>query len=169
MDIVEYQNLMIMNLFYNNQDFPGNNIVIWRPQAEGGKWRWIAKDTDFGLGLYNPYYYMSYKTLDWLHNPDFDKERAWANTYEATRLFRRLEEIDEFKQMLIDRFAVYMGDFMNYEGTNKYLTEMTDAISAEYPIHRKLINQWWPNYDEELNNARNFGSEEHTSELQSPQ
>lgn len=156
MDIVEYQNLMIMNLFYNNQDFPGNNIVTWRPQGEGGKWRWIAKDTDFGLGLYNPYHYMSYKTLDWLHNPNFDNDRNWGNTYEATRLFRRLEEIDEFKQMFIDRCAVYMGDFMNYEGTNKYLTEMTDAISTEYPIHRKLINQWWPNYDEELNNARNF-------------
>lgn len=156
MDVVEYQNLMIMNLFYNNQDFPGNNIVIWRPRTEGGKWRWIAKDTDFGIGLYNTNYYKSYKTLDWLHNPNFDPDRAWANSYEATRLFRRLEEIDEFKQMFIDRCAVYMGDFMNYEGTNKYLTEMGDAISTEYPIHRKLVNQWWPNYSEELSGARDF-------------
>ena len=50
-DWKEFINLMIMNLFYNNQDFPGNNIVMWRPRAEGGKWRFVAKDTDFGLGL----------------------------------------------------------------------------------------------------------------------
>lgn len=157
MDIVEYQNLMAMNLFYNNQDFPGNNIVMWKPQAEGGRWRWIVKDTDFGMGLYNPNYYQSYKTLEWLHNPDYDKDRNWgANSYEATRLFRRLEEIDEFKQMFIDRCAVYMGDFMNYDGTNKYLTEMSDAISTEYPVHRAKVNPWWPNYDNELKDARNF-------------
>lgn len=157
MDIVEYQNLMIMNLFYNNQDFPGNNIVMWRPKAEGSRWRWIVKDTDFGIGLYNSSFYKSYKTLDWLHDPNYDKDRAWgANKYEATRLFRRLEEIDEFKQTFIDRCAVYMGDFMNYNGTNKYLTEMADAISTEYPIHRKQINPWWPNYDNELKDARTF-------------
>lgn len=154
MDIVEYQNLMIMNLFYNNQDFPGNNIVIWRPQAEGGKWRWIAKDTDFGLGLYGSP--ANYKTLDWLHNPDFDKDHAWANKYEHTRLFRRLEEIDEFKQMFIDRCAVYIGDFMNYEGTNKYLTEMADAISTELEIHRKQMTAWYANFNNELTGARNF-------------
>lgn len=157
MDIVEYQNLMAMNLFYNNQDFPGNNIVMWKPQAEGGRWRWIVKDTDFGMGLYNSNFYKTYKTLDWLHDPNYDKDRNWgANSYEATRLFRRLEEIDEFKQMFIDRCAVYMGDFMNYNGTNKYLTEMSNAISTEYPIHRARINQWWPNYDNELKDARSF-------------
>ena len=52
MDCIEFINLMAMNMYYNNQDFPGNNIVAWRPIADGGKWRWIAKDTDFGLGLY---------------------------------------------------------------------------------------------------------------------
>lgn len=76
MDCGEFANLMIMNLFYDNKDFPGNNIVNWRPRSEGGRWRWIAKDTDFGLGLYDAPY--NYKTFNWLYDNDFDPDRAWA-------------------------------------------------------------------------------------------
>ena len=157
MDIDEYLNLMIMNLYYNNQDFPGNNIVAWRPRTEGGRWRWIAKDTDFGLGLYGSP--ATYKTLEWLYNPSYDAGRAWANTYEATRLFRRLMEDEDFKRLFIGRCAIYMGDFLNEKGTRQVWNPMYDLIKTEYPNHRKLINQWWPNYSEELSSARRWLSE----------
>ncbi len=154
MDCGEFANLMIMNLYYNNQDFPGNNIVMWRPKTEGGRWRWIAKDTDFGLGLYGSS--ASYNSIEWLHNPNYDANRNWANQYEHTRLFRRLMEDPNFFNMFIDRCAVYMGDFLNEKGTREVWDPMYDMIKFEYPNHRKLFNQWWPNYDEELNNARNW-------------
>ena len=154
MDCGEFANLMIMNLYYNNQDFPGNNIVMWRPKTDGGRWRWIAKDTDFGLGLYGSS--ASYNTIEWLHNPNYDADRAWANSYEHTRLFRRLMEDQDFFNMFIDRCAVYMGDFLNEKGTREIWDSMYDMIKFEYPNHRKLINQWWPNYEEELTNARNW-------------
>ena len=154
MDWEEFINLMAMNLYYNNQDFPGNNIVMWRPKAEGGKWRWIAKDTDFGLGLYGSP--ADYKTLEWLYNPNYDAGRNWANKYEHTRLFRRLMEDADFNREFIDRCCIYMGDFMNEKGTREIWDPMYEAIKTEYPYHRRLINQWWPNYNDELNAARNW-------------
>ena len=154
MDVDEYLNLMIMNLYYNNQDFPGNNIVLWRPRTEGGVWRWIAKDTDFGLGLYGSA--ANYQTLEWLYNPNYDWNRNWANTYEATRLFRRLMEDKDIKNLFINRCCIYMGDFMNEKGTRKVWDPMYDLIKTEYPNHRKLVNQWWPNYGEELTQARKW-------------
>jgi len=154
MDLVEYINLMIMNLYFNNQDFPGNNIVLWRPRTEDGKWRFIAKDTDFGLGLYN--HPSDYNTIAWLYNPSYDADRAWANTSDATRLFRRLMEDPDFSREFIDRAAIYMGDFLNFEGVWHIWSPMHDAIKAEYPSHRKLINQWWPNYDNELSAAMSW-------------
>ena len=154
MDWQEYINLMIENLYYNNQDFPGNNNVIWRPRAEGGKWRWITKDTDFGLGLYGSS--PDYNTINWLYNPNYDAGRAWANTYEATRLFRRLMEDTDFNREFIDRTAIYMGDFLNEKETRAVWDPMYDMIKTEYPYHRELINKWWPNYSEELTNARNW-------------
>lgn len=56
MDTEEFANLMLMNLFFDNKDFPGNNIVMWRPKNEQGRWRWIAKDTDSGLSRYQAPY-----------------------------------------------------------------------------------------------------------------
>lgn len=151
MDWQEYLNLMLENLYFNNQDFPGNNNVIWRPQADGGKWRWITKDTDFGLGLYDSS--PDYNTIQWLYNNNYDPNRNWGNTSAATRLFRRLMEDGDFKREFLDRAAIYMGDFLNEKGTREVWDAMYDLIKTEYPYHRELINRWWPNYDEELNKA----------------
>ena len=154
MDTMEFLNLMLVNLFYNNRDFPGNNIVMWRPRTEDGRWRWIMKDTDFGLGLYNTQ--PDYNTIAWVNNHDYDSETSWANNWDHTRLFRRLMEDKDFKREFVDRAAIYMGDFLNERGTRKMWDPMYEMIRYEYPNHRKLFNQWWPNYDEELKGARNF-------------
>lgn len=154
MDCYEYINLMAMNLYYNNQDFPGNNFVMWRPRTTDGKWRFVAKDTDFGLGLYGST--ANYKTIEWIFNPNYDSNRTWANSYEQTLLFRRLMEDNDFKREFIDRTAIYMGDFLNSAGTREIWDPMYEKIRTEYPYHRALVNQWWPNYGEELANARNW-------------
>ncbi len=153
-DWEEFINLMLMNLYYNNQDFPGNNIVMWRPRTEDGRWRFIAKDTDFGLGLYNSP--ADYNTIEWLYNPNYDANRNWANQYDHTRLFRRMMDDADFNREFIDRAAIYMGDFMNEKGTRKVWDPMYEIIKEEYPHHRNLVNKWWPKYDEELNTARNW-------------
>lgn len=160
MDCEEFINLMVMNLYFNNQDFPGNNIVMWRPRTEEGRWRWIAKDTDFGLGLYDSS--ADYKTIEWLYTPNFDMNRNWANGSKHTRLFRRLMEDADFYREFIDRCCIYMGDFLNEEGVRKIWDPMYELIKTEYPNHRKLINQWWPNYNEELSSARNWLSQRTT-------
>ena len=49
-----------------------------------------------------------------------------------------------------------MGDFMNEKGTRAVWDPMYDMIKYEYPNHRVLINQWWPNYNEELSRAKNW-------------
>lgn len=154
MDVEEFITLMATNLYYCNLDFPGNNIVMWRPRTDDGKWRWIMKDTDFGLGLYGRD--VKYNTIEWLYNNNYDSNSAWANTADATRLFRRLMDDPDFNREFIDHCAIYMGDFMNERGTREQWDPMYEIIKTEYPIHRKLFNQWWPNYNDELNKARKW-------------
>lgn len=149
MDTGEFCNYMIMNLFFDNKDFPGNNMVMWRPQAPDGRWRWIAKDTDFGLGLYGGRY--KYPTLNWITTPGYDNNlNSWANQADHTRLFRRLLDIQEFKDMFIDRAAVYLGDFLRPEIINARIDRRYDELKGEYRHHRDQINPWWPNYSEEV-------------------
>jgi hypothetical protein len=66
-----------------------------------------------------------------------------------------MEDAD-FKREFIDRAAIYMGDFLNSKGTREIWDPMYELIKTEYPNHRKLINQWWPNYNNELNSARQW-------------
>jgi hypothetical protein len=156
MDCQEFINLMAMNVYYNNIDFPGNNIVLWRPRTDDGRWRFIAKDVDYTMHLYNQDNY-DYKYFDWLYWKEYDPNHNWgANDYEATRLFRRLMEDADFNREFIDHMAVYMGDFLNYEGTWKVWEPMYNQIKTEYPYHRKLFNEWWPNYNDEMDKVKTW-------------
>lgn len=166
-DWKEYINLMAMNLYFNNQDFPGNNIVMWRPRTEDGKWRWISKDTDFGLGLYGKE--VEFNTIKWLYdfNHTYDRDRKWANTKEATMLFRNLMEDPDFNREFIDRSLVYMGDFLNEKGVRAIWDPMYELVKGELLIHRDELNppnpwSWWgggnneKNIENEVNNVRNW-------------
>ena len=156
MDLDEYINLMVMNLYYNNFDFPGNNFMMWRPREEGGRWRFVAKDVDYVMGLYGQGT-SSYQIFKWLYNPNYDSSHNWeANSYDNTLLFRRLMENEDFLRVFTDRCAIYMGDFLNLDGTWEVWEPMYKYIRTEYPTHRKLFNQWWPNYDSEIANAKNW-------------
>ena len=157
MDCSEFANLMLMNLYYNNYDMPGNNWMMWRPHTDDGRWRFVAKDVDFGLGLYgNP---ATFQIIDWMYNPNFDPSHNWANTEEATRLFRYLMEDPDFFKLFIDRASVYMGDFLNNKGTRAVWDPMYELFISEFTFHRMLnrVNEWWPRkYDEDLLDARNW-------------
>ena len=161
MDCYEFINLMAMNLYYGNLDFPGNNLVTWRPTADDGKWRWIAKDTDFGLGLYGRS--SNYNTIEWINNPNYDSGNAWANTSEATMLFRNLMADSDFRREFIDRCAIYMGDFLNERGTREIWDPMVDLVKPELIQHRNLYSwSWWGSEQDiqnEINNARNWLSQ----------
>ena len=156
MDLDEYINLMIMNLYYNNFDFPGNNFMMWRPREEGGRWRFVAKDVDYVIGLYGQGN-SNYQIFKWLYDSNYDYSHNWgANSSDHTRLFRRLMENEDFLRTFTDRCAIYMGDFLNLDGTWEVWEPMYKYIRTEYPNHRKLINQWWPNYDSEISSAKNW-------------
>ena len=153
MDCYEFINLMAMNLYYGNLDFPGNNLVVWRPTADDGRWRWIAKDTDFGLGLYGRS--ADYNTIAWINDPNYDSGNAWANTAEATMLFRNLMADPDFKREFIDRCAIYMGDFLNESGTREIWDPMADLVKPELIKHRELYSWSWWGYENEINNEIN--------------
>lgn len=48
MDIDEYMNYQILEQFVGNTDWVTHNTKVWR-KHDGGRFRWIVYDTDFGL------------------------------------------------------------------------------------------------------------------------
>ena len=159
MDVSEYLNIMVMNLFYGNIDFPGNNIVFWRPNDDAKvdlpkRWRFIVKDTDFGLNLYGnrkP----DYNTIDLLYNPSKYPGDNWAFTEPATRLVKNMLEDPDILNMFIDKCCVYMGDFMNAKGTGATIDAIKDEALDEFVAHRAKYPTWGGNSRDEINNKFN--------------
>ena len=163
-DVTEFINHTIMELFYANQDYPGNNVVFWRPLDESTGyrpvWRMLGKDTDFGFGLYGRT--PAYDMFEFMYNHDYDPENNWANWPEHTAYFRYAMQDADYREEFINRALVYVGDFLRYDRVLTLLDRAVDAIQPEYTIyHRPLYNQWWPNYTEEYRIALNWLRQRH--------
>ena len=150
-DVSEYLNVMILNLFYCNIDFPGNNLVFWRPNNKAKvdlpkRFRVIVKDTDFGLGLYNmSETSSSSNTIDMIYNPSAHGN-SWAFSEPATLLFRNMMRDDNIKDLFIDKSCVFMGDFMNGEETGAVIDDIMGEALDEFVAHRVLYPSanWYP-------------------------
>ena len=150
MDVNEYINIMAMNLYYGNIDFPGNNIIVWTPTENGGRWRWVAKDTDFGLGLYGwTETSSSFNTIDMIYHPN-NYNNSWAFSEPATRLFRNLMADPDFNREFIDHCAIYMGDFMNARGTHKIWDPMESLAKSE------IIKMFGNSINNEINSVNTW-------------
>lgn len=148
MDCEEYANIMMANIYFDNADFAGGNTVLWRPRSEGGRWRWLAKDMDYTLGYI---YDSDYNTIKWLYDNSYDAKRAWANLPAYTLLFRHLMDDKNFRNMFCERFAIYMGDFLNDRGIHAVWDSMYDMIYTEYAIHRWYLRWYYIfNYDQSI-------------------
>ena len=147
-DVDEYLTVAAMNLFYGNNDWPGNNTVFWRPNdddTESGlpkRWRVIVKDTDFGLGLYGKQ--NNYNMIDLLYHPQNHSSDAWAYSEPATRLLKNMLENVDIRNLFIDKCCVYMGDFMNGKGTGETIDLIKEEAMEEFVAHRdKYAWSWW--------------------------
>ncbi len=150
MDVNEYMNIVVMNLFYGNIDWPGNNTVFWRPNDDDKDsglpkiWRVIVKDTDFGLGLYGRK--SDYNTIDLLYNPNKYPNDNWAFTEPATRLLKNMLEDKDLLDMFLDKSCIFMGDFMNGKGTGEIIDLIKAEAMEEFVAHRDKYNSgggWW--------------------------
>ncbi len=134
MDLEEYTNMMIGEIWAGNSDFPHNNIVLWRPREDSSKWRWLIKDMDFGLGLYTskPQLDSNYNFFNWLYE---------ATTLKGSKIFQQLMLNDDYKNYFVNHWIAYTGDFLNEE---KWL-ELFDEIQQENFGEQLISDLKWDN------------------------
>lgn len=146
-DSREYLDVHLMNLFFNNTDFPGNNIVHWRPSA-GGRWRIVVKDTDYAMGIGNassdskaeP----TFNTLEWLYTPNYPNANNWGNRAEHTLPYRRMVECAEIAEAFFDRAFVYFGDVLNARRVVEEIDCIREEMETEWMYHYDLYGYYSP-------------------------
>lgn len=145
-DIDNYIDYTIAELFFKNYDWPVNNMEIWR-KIPNGKWRWILYDLDAGFNGAN------YNMI--LHATRNDSTVTWPNPPSSTFLFRNLLKNENFKSQFINRYAeILNNDFDSDKMINK-LDSIKELYSPEIPDH---MDRWnYPNtyesWEEDIANS----------------
>jgi hypothetical protein len=153
MDITEYINYMIIEIYVGNTDWPGNNLRYWRSKLEEGKWRWILQDLDFGFSLYDRN--ISHNTLDFALEPNGP---GWPNPPWSTLLFRKLVTNADFKNEFARRFSDYLNTVFEPNRVIHIIDSLQNNISYEMYYH----NQKWNgtgNWSSNLDFMRSYASQ----------
>lgn len=133
-DIDNYIDYMITNIYAGNADWPGTNLVYWKPKS-GGKWQWILHDMDFGFALY----------ADW--GVDYDTLAAatavngpeWPNPAWSTLLLRRLLENPGFKATFKNRLTARLDTVFAPASVKRVIDRMSAEVS---PYIQRHIDRW---------------------------
>ena len=126
-DVDNYIDYQIAELFLVNIDWPANNTRLWRPQTSNGKWRWILFDLGYGFHDY------SYNML--VRSTNDDTATTQRNPPYSTYLFRKLLKNDEFVDQFINRYEELLNnDFSSSQTINK-LDFVKQLYSNEIPRH----------------------------------
>jgi hypothetical protein len=129
---IDIENVIIYNvaqIYFNNTDWPGNNVKYWKPKE--GKWRWILFDTDFGFGVWNPNSY-AHNTLSFALEPNGP---GWPNPPSSTLLLRRLTSNEQFRHQFINQFADELNSrFLPYK-VEEHISKIADNVNNEMVKH----------------------------------
>jgi hypothetical protein len=163
-DINNYIDYMIIQIYVANTDWPGNNIKYWR-EKQDGKWRWILFDTDFGYGIWgdNP------PDMNSLREALSPNGPGWPNPPWSTLMMRKLLENEGFKTQFLQRFAYHIHSTFSTERVEYIIDSLSSVINDEMYYHIERwgqpwdINAWYNNLDYIVtwNNDRTWYMMEH--------
>ena len=119
-DINNFIDYQILEIFASNLDWPANNMRCW--QTTGRPWRWIFYDCDacFTFASYN-FYEMATDESD----------NGWPSNATSTLLFRSLLKNETFKQQFIDRLTFLVHNNFAYTETKPYLSSAISQLQDE--------------------------------------
>lgn len=146
MDIDEFIEYMVLEIYCNNGDWPGNNSKFWHPQVDGGRWRWIAYDTDFGFGLYSDGY-----------NED-NLGSCLQNTSGPAFVLNRLLSNESFKRDFVNRFADRLNCEFSSDAVYSLIDSLSYNISNEISYHNNRWHAIW-NWESNIERMRVFADE----------
>ncbi len=152
-DIENYIIYQVAQIYFDNTDWPGNNVKYWK--AKNGKWRWIIFDTDFGFGVWDVFNYTN-NTIAFALEPNGP---AWPNPSWSTKLFRNLIPNSEFRNKFINRFADELNSRFLPEKVCEHIDSLKANIASEINAH---YNRWGgsiPYWHDQVANMKIFAEE----------
>jgi hypothetical protein len=153
-DVEEFINYLVTEIYNCNTDWPGNNVKFWR--KAGGKWRWVLWDLDFGMGLYTD---VSYATHPTLHFATEANGPGWPNPPWSTQHLRLLLQNPKFKEKFIGTFTASLSTTFKPDRVIGFIDAFQNNIKNEMPFHTVRWGQSVSNWNNEVERLRNFATQ----------
>jgi hypothetical protein len=157
-DIDEYIDYNIAEIYSANSDWPGSNMKLWREREPGAKWRWMIYDLDFTFGgNANSQYTSNTLALATATNGP-----SWPNPPWSTLLLRRLLENTTFRNEFIQRFAVHINTTFERSRVLAVIDSLKAGIASEIPRHKtrwpQSLSLGTPTWDGNIQVMRDFAT-----------
>ncbi|MBP3192188.1 CotH kinase family protein [Natronogracilivirga saccharolytica] len=174
LDIDNFIDYNITNIYIANRDWPGNNRDFFRYQTEydpdagpgrDGRWRYMLVDTDYGFGHRDPSRghgdpdedaFLDMLAIATGTPSDKAPNPGWS-TIELSRLLKN----ETFRSKFINRSANYMNTFFSPEYVREHIRHYREAIA---PVIEEHISRWqYPtslqNWHAHIQFLKNFASD----------
>jgi hypothetical protein len=162
-DVQNFINYQVHNIYIANTDWPGNNIKYWRPRTAGGKFRWILWDCDFGFGLYSDKSYPTLPSLEWATDPDNEEgaNRSWSTLH-----LRLLLANPVFKQRFISTLATAIQTTYQAERLIPIIDQFERRLRKEMPYHFERWGGKFSDWTTRVQGLRDFAEQRNPYMLQ---
>ncbi len=137
MDVSQFIDYQIGEIYLDNNDWPGGNIKYWRPQQPDGRWRWLTFDMDLTMMRWQPELGATRNSLQAALAVDGPK---WPNPPWSTFLFRNLMTNNLFRDEFLQRFSLYLQSAFEPEHVNRIIDAHKQLIAPEMDRH---IGRWY--------------------------
>jgi hypothetical protein len=130
MDINNYIDYYISQLYLANFDWPVSNIKYWRSRTEDNRWRWLFFDCDWCLIR---------SSYDHLLEYTIEDERYPRRSEVSTFLFRSLLQNPEFRDQFNSRFIYLLNTTFRPENVIQKIDEFKQIYA---PLVTEHIHRW---------------------------
>ena len=162
-NVDNYIDYFVIQTFIQNMDWMGiawgaNNIKMWRPQTDDGKWNYVLYDTDGALGYFGQSYYDNY--LAYAMNPAYISQHS--------QIFNKVLQNDEFRCQFTNRYADLINTSLSFESAQEKTDIIKNDMQDAMPRH---IERWqnsgnlngtissMPAWENSINNILNYYGE----------
>lgn len=120
-DVENLTNYFAANLFVNNNDWPHNNVRLWRAQTADSRWRFTLHDDDFAFGLSS--------------NPDTNPFGAIGNSSKMGTLIGQLMKNPQLRTLFINTLADQLNGPTEVNNLNARLDAILAVVQPLMPEH----------------------------------
>ena len=163
LDIGNFADYMIAEIYYHNGDWPNNNVRAWRSPEQ--PWKFMVYDVDHGFdwewGVNNGEFSQSNNMFEWIKKGGGNKACKTVGCF--ANLYINFIKNENFKRLFLNHTAVMWQNYLNSARVAKVVDAMTATIDVndmERDIEKyESGRRDYPRFDKDGSHLKKWASE----------